>query len=75
MTTISSFSLHKGVTYESPSFRILYMILLVLLLSGPITWKPVEAILVVDDLLDLIDAIDLLREDWVGEGLYGIVRL
>jgi len=51
------------------------MILLVLLLSGPITWKPVEAILVVDDVLDLIDVIDLLRDDWVGEGLYGIIRL
>jgi hypothetical protein len=51
------------------------MILLVLLLSGPITCIPVEAILVVDDRLDLIDAIDLLRDDWVGEGLYDIIRL
>lgn len=36
---------------------------------------PVEAILVVEDRLDLIDAIDLLRDEWVGEGLYDIIRL
>jgi hypothetical protein len=50
------------------------MILLVLLLSGPITCIPVEAILVVEDRLDLIDAMDLLRDECVGEGLYDIIR-
>lgn len=36
---------------------------------------PVEAILVVDDRLELVAAIDLLRDDCVGEGLYDIIRL
>ena len=51
------------------------MILLVLLLSGPITCIPVDAILVVDDRLELVAAIDLLRDDGVGDGLYDMIRL
>jgi len=36
---------------------------------------PVEAILVVDDRLELVAAIDLLRDDGVGDGLYDMIRL